>query len=107
MLWLDVPKPLILGIVGTKAPAQPSIEMGISPNPSSNVAQMWATLTGGGDVLVEVFDMMGKRVYQNNLPAAEGRQVLNLPVQQIANGAYWVRIVQGQQFGVTKWVVAK
>lgn len=107
MLWLDVPRSAIPGLVGTQSAKQPNIEMSILPNPSSNVAQMWAVLAGTGDVLVEVFDMMGQRVYQNTLPAAEGRQVLNMPVQLMVSGTYWVRIVQGQQFGLVKWVIAK
>jgi hypothetical protein len=57
--------------------------------------------------MVEVIDLMGRRVYQSNTRAAAGRQVLSLPVQNLLAGTYWVRVTEGDQFGITKLVVTK
>ena len=71
------------------------------------MTQLSATLSGNGAVTVEIFDLLGTRVFQNNLNPLAGRQTMTLPVQNLNNGTYLVRVVNGTQFGVTKLVIAK
>lgn len=108
LLWVEV-DPLAIPGTGTFTPPTPNLNLALSitPNPASTNALLSATLSGTGDVLVEIFDLMGSRVFQSNMSAAEGRQSLSLPVQNFLAGAYWVRVTEGKQFGITKLVVAK
>lgn len=108
LLWVEVDPTAIPGTSSVFTPdANPTLDLALTPNPASSQTLLTATLSGKGDVTVEVFDMMGKRVYQNNMPSVEGRQQLVLPAQQWVNGAYWVRLSEGNQFGITRLVVAK
>lgn len=107
LLWIEVDPTAIPGTSGTIAPAKPTLALNLTPNPAAETSILSATLSGSGDVLVEIFDLMGRRVYQNNLPALEGRQSLALPLQNLSVGTYSVRVTDGNQFGITKLVVAK
>lgn len=109
LLWIEVPPTDIPGTVGTFAPPSPSASMNLmlSPNPATESTLLSATLSGEGDVTVEIFDLMGRRVFQNNLPAVEGRQGLVVPVQHLTAGTYWVRLSEGTQFDIAKMVIAK
>jgi hypothetical protein len=66
-----------------------------------------ANLTGSGEVVVEIFNMMGSRVFQSNMNSTQGRQSLVLPTQNLLSGTYWVRVTEGSKFDITKLVVAK
>ena len=107
LLWLEVDPALIPGVSGTKTPATPSIALNLTPNPTSGTTTLFAQLSGAGEVQVEIFDLMGRRVFQNVFPAEQNGQALTLPVQNLRSGTYSVRVIDGNQFGITKLVVAK
>lgn len=109
MLWIDVDPQNIPGTSGTFTPSKPSpsLALNLTPNPASITSTLSATLSGSGDVLVEVIDLMGRTVYQNNLPSVEGRQSIVIPVQNLLAGTYSVRLTEGNQFGIAKLVVSK
>lgn len=109
LLWVEVDPQNIPGTSGTFTPAKPSpaLALSLSPNPASVNATLSANLSGSGDVLVEVIDFMGRTVFQNNLPSAEGRQSIVVPVQNLLAGTYSVRLTEGKQFGIAKLVVSK
>ena len=110
LLWVDInPADIPAGIIGTFTPPTPnaSLELNIQPNPAATTAMIYATLSGTGDVIVEVFDVVGACVFQNSMASLAGRQNLVLPVQNFISGTYWVRVTEGKQFGITKFVVTK
>ncbi len=109
LLWVEVDPSKIPGTIGTFTPPTPelSLDLNLTPNPAVNMTQLSATLSGNGAVTVEIFDLLGTRVFQNNLNPLAGRQTMTLPVQNLNNGTYLVRVVNGTQFGVTKLVIAK
>jgi hypothetical protein len=107
LLWVEVNPLEIPGTSGTLSPKNPELALSITPNPASSNALLTAHFSGKDDVMVEIFDLMGRRVYQSNLTAAAGRQVISLPVQNLLSGSYWVRVTEGNQFGITKLLVAK
>lgn len=109
LLWIEVNPLLIPGTSGTFSPGTPnaSLALNIFPNPAAETATLSAMLSGTGDVTVEIFDLMGSRVFQSTAPSVEGRQSLALPVQNFIAGTYTVRVTEGKAFGITKLVVAK
>jgi len=107
LLWVEVNPLEIPGTTGTFTPKKPELVLSITPNPASSNALLTTNFSGNEDVMVEVIDLMGRRVYQSNTRAAAGRQVLSLPVQNLLAGTYWVRVTEGDQFGITKLVVTK
>lgn len=106
LLWIELDKSEI-PTTNTFSPITPSLEVRISPNPASEQAFLTANVEANTDVLVEIFDLMGQRVFQNKLSPQEGTNTLTLPAKNLPNGTYWVRVTQGRQFGITKWVIAK
>jgi len=108
LLWIELnPVEIEDAIVSTYVPPTPSLALQLSPNPASDNALLSATLLGEGDAMVEIFDLMGRRVFQQSAPALAGRQTMVLPLQQLNAGNYWVRLTEGKQFGITKLLVAK
>lgn len=107
MLWVELDPAEIPGAVGTFAPAKPTLELSLLPNPAAETTVLSVTLTDGSNVTVEIFDMMGSRVYQNNLPTTSGQQTLAIPVKQLIAGTYWVRVTDGKNYGITKLLVTK
>ena len=107
MNWVEVdPDDLPVGAHEVPKP-NPSLALNLSPNPASETSLLSATLSGESDVSVEIFDLLGNRVFQQSVPSVAGRQYFPLPVQNLHTGSYWVRITEGKQFGITKLVVAK
>ncbi|MBK6994688.1 MAG: T9SS type A sorting domain-containing protein [Lewinellaceae bacterium] len=107
MNWVEVdPDDLPVGAHEVPKPS-PSLALNLSPNPASETSVLSATLSGESDVSVEIFDLLGNRVFQQSVPSVAGRQYFPLPVQNLHTGSYWVRITEGKQFGITKLVVAK
>ncbi len=108
LLWIELnPVEIEDAIVSTYVPPTPSLALQLSPNPASDNALLSATLLGEGDAMVEIFDLMGRRVFQQSAPALAGRQTMVLPLQQLNAGNYWVRLTEGKQFGITKLLIAK
>ena len=103
MMWVEVaPTDIPTGILETPKPA-PAFALGISPNPATSAVQLSATLSGEGVVLIEIFDLLGKRVLQNRMPnTGAGDQILNLPLQNLQAGIYQVRVTEGNRFGIAK-----
>ncbi|PCJ80867.1 MAG: flagellar basal body rod modification protein [Flavobacteriales bacterium] len=65
-------------------------ELRIYPNPASNWANIEFELTAEGDVSIEIFDATGRKA-MNDLrhKMGEGRQVIPINTQNLANGIYY------------------
>ncbi len=103
--FIEVPLDSIPAFVGVFNPPAPdaSFDLQLAPNPAATVTQLSATLTGNEPALVEIIDLNGRLARQFRLPVnGSGRQILSLPVQNLAAGVYSVRVSQSGRFGVTK-----
>ncbi|MFN0216893.1 MAG: T9SS type A sorting domain-containing protein [Saprospiraceae bacterium] len=105
--WVEVdPADLSVSVLETPKP-NPNLALSISPNPAAETAQLGFKSMGEDMICIEIFDLMGSRVSNFNLPSALGRQTLTLPLQNLISGTYWVRITEGKQYGIAKLVVTK
>ncbi len=106
MMWVSVEKDSIpeAPVVGTfETPkADPAFALQIIPNPASTTARLSMQLAGTAPARVEVFDLLGRLVQQLELGTMTGRQSVDLALQGLVAGAYWIRVTEGARFGVTK-----
>lgn len=107
--WFEVvadslpPSPPVNSVFSPKG-ADPAFALKVSPNPASASAVLSASLRGDGPARAEVFDLLGNRVQELRFGFGEGRQSLSLPVSQLPAGTYFVRVTEGQRFGIEKFV---
>ncbi len=96
-------------VVGTfeQPKADPTFVLHLLPNPATTTARLSVQLTGTAPARVEVFDLLGRSVQAIDLGTVAGRQSVELGVQRLAAGVYWVRVTEGARFGVTKLVVER
>lgn len=107
MNWLEIdPNDLPVGLIEVPS-FNPSLNLVLYPNPSAQNALLTATLVGSENILVEVFDMFGKSVFITNFSSETNLLSITIPVQNLLSGTYWVRVIEGEQFGITKLVVTK
>ena len=109
MSWFEVdaeampPSPPVNPVIEPKG-ADPAFALQISPNPVVSSAVLSATLRGEGAARVEVFDLLGKRVQESRFGNGAGRQQISIPVSQLPAGTYFVRVTEGQRFGIERFV---
>ncbi|MBO6574521.1 MAG: T9SS type A sorting domain-containing protein [Rhodothermales bacterium] len=97
------------GVTNTESPDVPvaSVTLDVYPNPSSGVARARVELAHPGDVLVEVFDVMGRQVaMQREYLATGSHPGLGLPVDGLAAGLYAVRITTAEHSATRTLVLA-
>lgn len=103
IMWVEVdPANVPVGVLEAPRP-DPSFALSLAPNPAASVVQLTVTLSGDGAALVEVFDMLGRRVLQNSIANNNaGSQTVSLPVQHLQTGTYQVRVRENGRFGIAK-----
>lgn len=104
LLWVEVdPADIPTGIVESPKP-DPALALSLAPNPATSLVQLSGTFAGdGGTIAVEIFDLMGRRVQQNSFASSgAGRQTLNIPVQHLQAGTYYMRVMEGKRFDIAK-----
>lgn len=78
------------------------------PNPTVTTAQVDFTLEEAGEISLDVFDVLGRRVAQvASGEYAAGRHVLPLNTNDLASGVYVVRLTAGSQVAVQRVTVAR
>ena len=65
------------------------------PNPSRGNASLVLTGMNGGNALVDIFSESGNLIFSQKVGVPEDQFTLNLNLNGIANGIYFVRIVHG------------
>lgn len=78
----------------------------IYPNPSNNVANISITNPSGGKVVLNLFDVMGKRLATFNGAEAQS-QVIPLPVSHLQPGTYWIEVNADENRSTLKLEVNK
>jgi hypothetical protein len=104
--WVEIDTDSIPAFVSAFEPARPdaAFNLSLAPNPVSTSAVLTATLEGSGTAMVEIFDVYGRRVYQQNFNSLQGQQQMVLPVQQLTTGTYIVRLQEGNRFATIRMI---
>jgi PKD repeat protein len=76
----------------------------IVPNPSNGEFFLNYQLEGKNDMTISVMDALGRLVFEQELTSADGG-MLNLPLQNHADGVYYARIKYGSKIAVKKLVI--
>jgi hypothetical protein len=94
-------------VLSTKARATDALRLTVSPNPSNSSAMLQYELTTPAAVTVMVQNILGRtmRTVKVSARQATGQHELLLPVQDLPNGLYLVRLSTGQTTQTTRLVI--
>ena len=94
-------------LLPTKARTTDALRLTAAPNPSSSSASIRYELAAPAAVTVTVVNVLGAnvRTIAGSTPQAAGAHEVSLPVQDLANGIYVVRLSTGQLVQTTRLVV--
>lgn len=82
-------------------------EISVFPNPASDNMTVEFTSEVKGDVILNVYNMLGQRMTSNSFLAIEGQNQLNLSVNKFTKGAYFVEVLNGNQILRKEFIVNK
>ncbi|MFN3528742.1 MAG: T9SS type A sorting domain-containing protein [Bacteroidia bacterium] len=74
----------------------PGDDMVVYPNPSTGLFTIQLQHDEPIDVLIEVYDMKGKRVFAESVPFGSGTEQHQLKLEAEATGMYMLRVLSGQ-----------
>ncbi len=89
---------------GTHEATNPTLPISISPNPTSGDAVLTLKLEHNSDLVVEVLNGLGATVKTQAAKMPAGDASMNLSFNGLATGVYFVRVRDGQNFGIQKVV---
>lgn len=92
--------------VGVEELAGNALNMRVVPNPAKGLAQVRFNVDVAGPISVELMDVLGRSlgvVHEGR--AAQGEQRMDLPVAELRSGMYFVRVLQGTESRVVRFVV--
>jgi len=69
-----------------------TFSMALYPNPASYSTQLELNFKNSSSCLIELFDVMGKVVYKQQLNATAGKNNFNIPLNGLNSGIYMVRV---------------
>ncbi|WP_033370026.1 alpha-amylase family glycosyl hydrolase [Hymenobacter norwichensis] len=94
-------------VLSNKPRATDALRLTAAPNPTSSSALLRYELTAPAAVTVTVQNLLGStlRTIQVGTRQVSGQHELNLPVRDLANGVYLVRLSTGQLTQTTRLVV--
>ena len=88
-------------ISGINAVTDDEIILSVFPNPASDMINIQLKLNTKGNVAIELFDILGKKIAEENFYSSSGDlQVLKIDVTHINNGIYLLR-TQTNNFTIT------
>ena len=96
-----------LTILNVSVGEQFSLDLNLYPNPSTGRAWVTLELPSTGLLQLEVMTMTGQRVMYEQHPDAAGQMRLELDLNQLADGMYFVRLQQGSYVGMRKLMIRK
>ncbi|MBT9392807.1 T9SS type A sorting domain-containing protein [Hymenobacter sp. NST-14] len=95
-------------VLGSKSKAAAALQLRVQPNPAGAMAQLRYELPQAATVEVTVTNLLGATV--QTLPTTResaGSKSVTLPLQNLANGVYIVRLRTGEVQQTTRLVVSK
>ena len=89
----------------TAEPIKASDELVLFPNPTNSSLELAFESTSEGRATVYIVDLFGKVVYNRAIDKqAEGRQQIELSVEQLAAGTYFLVLVDGETRRTTRFI---
>lgn len=79
----------------------------IYPNPSKGSVTLVYSVESNESLSLNIYDLMGAKVYQNTLNPSLGLNAQNLSLENIENGVYLVQLSQGNKLSTQKLVINK
>lgn len=67
------------------------------PNPASNQTTVQVNLETGADVNIDVFNLLGQKVYGTQVDAVAGQNDIILQLEELNNGHYIVSVMVGEK----------
>ena len=74
------------------------------PNPVSDVLQIGYETGNTESVLVQILDIQGKVLYQQNLPNHAGSNNFIIPVKSLQGGLYLCRLKHGNKLEISRFI---
>lgn len=74
------------------------------PNPVLDVLQIEYKAANIENVLVQILDIQGKVLYQNNLPNQSGINSIFIPVESFRDGLYLCRLKHGDNLEISRFI---
>jgi hypothetical protein len=87
-----------IGINDNKPQSSGSMIKSAYPNPASNELSLEVTVNDPFPVTIEFFNLLGVKVFSASFEVCPGNQIINIPTDQLPNGAYFIRLTQNDQF---------
>ncbi len=81
-----------------------SSQLAVFPNPFRHDFQVDFESDRAGQAQVELFDLMGKRLLQQNELLSSGKNRFSVDAMNLPSGTYWLRITVGSETGVQQIV---
>jgi hypothetical protein len=70
----------------------------VFPNPAREQINLYFYLTLSGEIKIEIFDLLGRKVFQNEIiPENTGYQYFSFGISNLASGYYVLRLMQGDK----------
>ncbi len=79
--------------------------LSFNPNPSNGKFSLEFKTPGTGETVVEIYDMNGRRVYQETMPNFEGNYKNEIDISHENQGVYLLKIVQGSKVSTRKIIL--
>lgn len=110
-LYVVLPDGTVAPLSSVPVSVEETVELrdnALAPNPVSSSANLTYTMKQNSTVTISVVDAIGNEVLRlNEGVRTEGEYTLNLPVSQLANGAYTARIITGNGATAVRFVVSR
>jgi len=74
------------------------------PNPVSDLAILEMDYQHAGSSIIEVVNITGKTIYQNEIEALSGKNILNIDTKNWDSGVYFVRATQDEKVQIIKLI---
>lgn len=95
---------ITIAILGEESPMD-EIQMALYPNPSNGNFTLELNLQQDDTALIEILDITGKSIYQQQLQVAAGMNQLPVSLNQIAAGTYLLRLKTSTKNHVVRLII--
>jgi hypothetical protein len=74
------------------------------PNPVKDALHLQFDCSEGDCVQIQILDVQGKVLYQNDLPNQQGTNFFNIPVEPFRKGLYLCRLRNGNKLEISRFI---
>lgn len=103
-VWLNNSTRVLTGSSSTTDFAAKMLPITVSPNPTTGITQINLTLTRSSAAKIQVLNVYGQLMMEQNMTTIAGENTLMLDVKPLAPGTYFVNLVTGEGRSMAKIV---